>query len=976
MVALLAASSVLATGANYSGSTTSDGNTFAAAPDWVAPWVGLSDPGANLSGTVTLAASATDSPGSGVNNVTIQRSPAGANTWTDVCVDYSAPYSCNWDTTLLGNALYDLRAVAIDNASPQNSATSAVLAGIRVDNIAPSSVTMTNPGTPLTGTRTLSGGATDLGGSGMASLAFQYRTAGGGTWTTACSDATTPYSCSFDTATIADGLYDMRSLASDNAGNTTASTTITNRRVDNTAPTGSLTDPGQYLSNTVALTATAADGNGAGVTSVAFQRANSGSGTWTTICTDNTASYTCSFDTTAISDRQVDLRVLITDGAGFTTTSTVHTNRWVDNTIPATATMTNPGSPLKGTVTLGATGTDAASGVASVTIQRATANGFTFTDVCTDTTAPYECSLDTTSLTDGLYDLRTIVTDFAGNTRTSARVEDRRVDNTAPTATMTDPGANLRGTVTLGATATDTGGSGVAGVTIQRSPAGAGSWTDVCTDSTSAYTCSLDTTTLGDGLYDFRAISVDNTGTSTTSALVTGRRVDNTAPTGVTMVDPGSPLSGSLSFSGDASDSGSGMASLKVQYKLSANSTWLDACTDTDTPYSCAFDTTSIADGSYDFRTLATDVAGNTATSTEHTARNVNNGGPAVTMVDPGHVRGVVSVSATASDGNGVDEVTIQGSQAGTGAWSPVCTDDTAPYSCTFDTDTVPEGQYDLRAIAVDNLGSSSTSAVVGPRWVDRTAPTATMTDPGAYMRGTVTLQSTTGDSGSGVASVLYQRSPAGANNWTTACTGNTTPFSCSFNTTTVANGAYDFRAIATDGAGNQTTTSVVANRTIDNTAPGASNIQAPNGGATANRPDAGDTIVLTSTETLLPGSIISGWSGASMTVSVRIVSNGSADEVEVWSGGTESNLGLIETRENFVSSNYMAFNSSTIVRSGSTITITLGGTPVPNGGSSFQSPPGANSMRWTPTNQITDLAGNPMSTTRITESGTTDADF
>ena len=973
MVALLAASSVLATGANFGGTTTADGNTFAAAPDWVAPWISLTDPGANLSGTIPLNASATDAE-TGVASVTIQRAAAGTGSWTDICVDNLAPFSCSFNTTALANGLYDLRAVAVDNAS--NSATSSVVTNRRVDNTAPSSVTMTNPGTPLTGTRTFSGSATDTGGSGMASLAFEYRTAGGGTWMTACSDATTPYSCAFDTAAVADGLYDMRSLASDNAGNTTGSTVITNRRFDNTAPTGSLNDPGMYLRGTVAMTANAADGNGAGVTSVVFQRANAGSGTWTTICTDNATPYTCSFDTTAITDRQIDLRVQVTDGAGFTTTSTVLTNRWVDNTNPATATQTDPGTPLKGTVTLAGTGTDAASGVASITIQRATAGGFTFTDVCTDTSSPYNCSLDTTALTDGLYDFRTIVTDYAGNTRTSARVSNRRIDNTAPTATMTDPGANLRGTVTLGATATDPGGSGVANVTIQRSAAGAGSWTDVCTDNTSAYTCSLDTTTLGDGLYDFRAVSVDNAGTSTTSALVTGRRVDNTAPTGVTMVDPGSPLAGTVTLSGDASDSGSGMASLKLQYKLSANSTWLDACTDTLSPYSCSLDTAAIADGSYDFRSLATDAAGNTAASTAFTGRNVNNGGPSVAVIDPGAMRGVVTVSATASDGNGVDDVTIQGSQAGTGAWSNVCTDDTAPYSCTYDTDTIPEGQYDLRAIAVDNLGSSSTSAVVGPRWVDRTAPTVTMTDPGAYMRATVTLQSTTGDSGSGVTSVLYQRSPAGANTWTTACTGGTTPFSCSFNTTSVANGTYDFRAIATDAAGNQTTSALIANRVIDNTAPGASNIQAPNGGAMANRPDAGDTIVLTSTETLLPGSIISGWSGASMTVSVRIVSNGNADEVEVWSGGTESNLGLIETRENFVSANYMAFNSSTIVQSGSTITITLGGTAVPNGGSAWQAPPGSNGMRWTPTNLITDLAGNPMSTTRITESGTIDADF
>jgi hypothetical protein len=45
------------------------------------------------------------------------------------------------------------------------------------------------------------------------------------------------------------------------------------------------------------------------------------------------------------------------------------------------------------------------------------------------------------------------------------------------TVTMTDPGSPLRGTVTLGATTTGT----IVSVTIQRSPAGAGTWTNICT---------------------------------------------------------------------------------------------------------------------------------------------------------------------------------------------------------------------------------------------------------------------------------------------------------------------------------------------------------------------------------------------------------------------------------------------------------------------------------------------------------------
>ena len=121
-------------------------------------------------------------------------------------------------------------------------------------------------------------------------------------------------------------------------------------------------------------------------------------------------------------------------------------------------------------------------------------------------------------------------------------------------ATMTDPGANLHATVTLQATASDGGdGSTITLVTIQKSPAGAGTWTTACTDSTSPYSCSWDSTTVTDGLYDFRALVQNDAGGSATSAAVTNRRVDNTAPTaGIT--DPGTPLKGTVTVSATGTD--------------------------------------------------------------------------------------------------------------------------------------------------------------------------------------------------------------------------------------------------------------------------------------------------------------------------------------------------------------------------------------------------------------------------------------
>lgn len=201
-----------------------------------------------------------------------------------------------------------------------------------------------------------------------------------------------------------------------------------------------------------------------------------------------------------------------------------------DGVAPASATLANPGSPLRGSVTVSATASDAGSGIASVRVQSAPAGGSTWTDRCTATTSPYSCTLVTTALADGLYDLRAVATDVAGNTLTSSVVASRRVDNTAPSATLADPGTPLRASVTLNATGAD-GGSGLASLAIQRAPAGGSTWTTICTAATSPASCSWVTTAVGDGGYDLRALATDAAG-NTTATVVAGRVVDNTPPTG------------------------------------------------------------------------------------------------------------------------------------------------------------------------------------------------------------------------------------------------------------------------------------------------------------------------------------------------------------------------------------------------------------------------------------------------------------
>src|SRR5207245_10539044 len=91
--------------------------------------------------------------------------------------------------------------------------------------------------------------------------------------------------------------------------------------------------------------------------------------------------------------------------------------------------------------------------------------------------------------------------------------------------------------------------------------------------------------------------------------------------------------------------------------------------------------------------------------------------------------------------------------------------------------------------------------------------PAGTLAGPARYVRGSLTLSSTTADTGSGPASSHYEISAHGANSWTTVASP--------LDTSTKSDGDYDFRVVAFDNAGNFTD-SAAQLVTIDNTAPNA----------------------------------------------------------------------------------------------------------------------------------------------------------
>lgn len=292
-------------------------------------------------------------------------------------------------------------------------------------------------------------------------------------------------------------------------------------------------------------------------------------------------------------------------------------------------------------------------------------------------------------------------------------------DWTPPSVSLADPGG-LRGIAALAATASDAE-TGIRDVAIAWKLVDATTWTTLCTRTSAPYTCSFDTSSLGEVDVDLRAVATDNAGYSST-ALVEDVPIDNTAPTAA-LGTIATSLAGIVNIDATASDAGSGVASVAFQYAKAGTTTWTTACTDTVAPWSCRLDTTTIPDGTYDFRAVATDFAGNTATTASLRNRTINNTVASVSVDHPGSfIRGTTTITAAANSTVAIASVRIDRALVGSGTWTSICTDTTAPYSCSWNTTTVVDADYQLRAVLTDTSGKVTTSAVVNPIRVDNSA--------------------------------------------------------------------------------------------------------------------------------------------------------------------------------------------------------------------------------------------------------------
>jgi len=183
-----------------------------------------------------------------------------------------------------------------------------------------------------------------------------------------------------------------------------------------------------------------------------------------------------------------------------------------------------------------------------------------------------------------------------------------------------------------------------------------------------------------------------------------------TTPPTVSMTSPtaGSPVSDTVTVSASASDD---VGIQSVRFQVDGTS----IATDTTSPYSTSWDTTTIANGSHSLDAVATDTSGNTTTSTSVTV-TVNNilppdpTPPAVSITSPiagSTVSDTVTVLVSASDNVGIQSVLFQ--VDGTS----IATDTTPPYSTSWDTTTIANGSHSLNAVATFTSGNISGAATV-----------------------------------------------------------------------------------------------------------------------------------------------------------------------------------------------------------------------------------------------------------------------
>lgn len=520
---------------------------------------------------------------------------------------------------------------------------------------------------------------------------------------------------------------------------------------------------------------------------------------------------------------------------------------------------------------------------------------------------------DTTVTSGNCYEYEYVVSDNIGNQGTIGPSGSVKVDTGSPTFAISKSGSNVYtdGTAnvwvktgTTGSSFTLTATESVSGInaTTVNFPTISG-WNEgtVSTTATTASVTYSETVSPSTGAQSASVAS--NAGNSTT--LNYSITADTTAPTGTVTYTNGYVTTASVSVTFSAADNtgGSGVNASTGQL-MRASATLTNGSCGSFGTYSnvgsagvtSPYNDTSVASGTcYKYEYVVSDNVSNQGTITSSSIVKVDTASPTTTItLNPSSPNGsngwykgtspTFTLSATDAGGSGV-ATTYYEIDGGTQTAYPGAAV------------TIPDGSAQTISYwSVDNAGNTETTNTTAALKIDTVAPTGSITAPAANANvsgSAVTVTSNSADALSGVASAQFEYSVHSANSWTTIGTDTSSPYTVSWNTTSLTPGSYDLRVITTDVSGNSTTSAIVTVTVQGGQFSGNSNGMqvfpgfgaSLYGNATAsanmNSSSSANTYTFTAGSTLtnlsvtLSGTASSG--GSSATLTVTVMKNGTA---------------------------------------------------------------------------------------------------
>jgi len=276
-------------------------------------------------------------------------------------------------------------------------------------------------------------------------------------------------------------------------------------------------------------------------------------------------------------------------------------------------------------------------------------------------------------------------------------------DNIPPTVSVTAPlnGALVSGNIPLSATATDD--IAIAGVQFRVDGANVGA-----EDTTAPYSILWNASQASLGNHLLTAVARDAGGNLTISASVTVTVTtgDPIAPTVlITKPTTASNVSGNIVITTTVTDN---IGVVGVQFKVDGVNLGAEIQVE---PFETAWDTTQVSNGLHVLTAVARDAANNSTTSLPVTVIVGDSAAPIVFVTSPANganVSGAVTITVAASDNIGVAGVLfkVDGIDIGAEVTS-------VPYSVLWNTLVENNGGHNLTAVARDDNGNTTTSAIV-----------------------------------------------------------------------------------------------------------------------------------------------------------------------------------------------------------------------------------------------------------------------